>query len=88
MAVVEDRAGSRGKLVMALTAIKLRTLLDMVYDLALAARAFNPFRPAKLNNASAAHSVIAELLNNLHQVHVRFDSGLGFAGFADSRIHI
>ena len=70
--VVKDRVGRDCELVAARITIVFRLLLKARDTLGLAPRAFDAFRPAKVCQIGAALFVIAELRNQLNEVHVGF----------------
>jgi cellobiose-specific phosphotransferase system component IIA len=88
MGIVKDRAARGGKMVIASVAVVLIAARQAGDILALAARALDAVRPAKLHKALAALLVAPKKLNEFHEIHFQMHSGLRFAGLADSRIHI
>lgn len=74
MAIVKNRAGCNRKLVSAGIAVVLLALNDAGHALARAAGAFQAIRPAKLCKTLAALLITSALLDQLDEIHFRFES--------------
>lgn len=85
--VMEDRSARHAELIAAGIAVVLVAVEHGRNALGLAARALDTLRPAKFRQTLAALFVRTELLNQVHEINFRLNSGLCFAGLANSSWH-